>query len=71
MKVKDAIKMLKTYNENEQIHIMFWDKSPYIDLHNVTDNEWDIVVDKLDEYSFQYLFDDIEDFIDMIIKDQR
>jgi hypothetical protein len=71
MKVKDALKMLKTYNENEQIHIMFWDKSPYIDLHNVTDNEWDIVVDKLDEYSFQYLFDDIEDFIDMIIKDQR
>ena len=71
MKVKDAIKMLKTYDKDEQIHIMFWDKSPYIDLHNVTDDEWDIVIDKLDEYSFQYLFDDIEDFIDMLIKDLR
>lgn len=64
MTIKDAIKMLQSYDENEEIHIQWWDRECYADLHDITEKEWNIVVHELEEYHFDGITETISDAIE-------
>ena len=68
MKVKDAIKALKTYDSDENILIWWWDIDPYMDLYNITKEEWEKVMDKVDEYSFDSISETVNDAIQTELK---
>ena len=68
MKIKDAIKMLKSYDSDEEIFIMTWDIECYIELHKITKEEWEKVVNELDEYSFDSISETVSDIIQTELK---
>ena len=70
MKAKDVIKHMQDYHPDDEIFIMWWDNDSFIDSYNMTDNEWDAVVNILDKYGFdsisETVVDAIEEEIDII-----
>ena len=70
MKVKDVIKHMQDYHLDDEIFIMWWNNDSFIDSYNMTDNEWDAVVNILDKYGFdsisETVVDAIEEEIDII-----
>ena len=63
MKIENALKTLKSYTNDEEILIWWWDIDPYKDLYNITKEEWKKVIDKLDEYSFDSISETVHDAI--------
>ena len=52
MTKKQILKILRDYEEDEQIFCIWWDKDCFEHL-DMTDEEWVKVVHGLDEYSFE------------------
>lgn len=68
MSIKDAIKMLKSYDSNEEIFIMTWDIECYKEQDKITKEEWKKLVNELDEYSFDSIYETVADAIETEIE---
>ena len=68
MKAKDALRIFESYDSDEEILIWWWDIDCYIDLHNITKEEWKKVIEKIDEYSFDNISETVDDAIQTELK---
>jgi|APSaa5957512535_1039671.scaffolds.fasta_scaffold93465_3 hypothetical protein len=71
MKVKQAINMLKDYDENEEIFLMYWSKDVFEDSMEITNKEWKKIILLLDEYSFDNFSYDLVDAIETELEEMR
>jgi len=73
MKVKELIKQLKKYNnEDDEIIVAYWDKDDIDGWYqdNISNEQWKKLVNKFDYYSFQQVCDDIDDIFCNEIKEE-
>ena len=70
MKVKQAINMLKDYDENEEIFLMYWSKDVFEDSMEITNKEWKKIILLLDEYSFDNFSYDLVDAIETELEER-
>jgi hypothetical protein len=73
-KVKEAIKMLQEYlNPNESIIIDWWDKYFFEYMHNIKidNNDWEIIVNKMDDHGRDFAVEQISDSISELILEKQ
>ena len=63
--------MLKDYDENEEIFLMYWSKDVFEDSMEITNKEWKKIILLLDEYSFDNFSYDLVDAIETELEEMR
>ena len=72
MKAKDVIEYMKEYDPEDELLVMWWDfDTLYNNYDNVTDKEWNKVINATDGYGFDGINQDIYEILEETLFDIR
>ena len=65
MKAKDVIEHMKEYDPEDELLVMWWDfDTLYNNYDNVTDKEWNKVINATDGYGFDGISQDVYEILE-------
>jgi len=65
MKAKDVIEYMKEYDPEDELLVMWWDfDTLYNNYDNLTDKEWNKVINATDGYGFDGISQDVYEILE-------